>query len=707
MAARRRRRRLSRLITLVTIFILFLVGSGAAWAYWSAGSTPGGGGASVATSVNQGATPTASVVGASVTVGWAASKLSNGITPVSGYTLQRYDSTGTTAQLMASCIGTITATTCTETTVPEGTWTYKVTPRFQTYWTGTASAASAALVVDTTPPSGGSVTISALTGTGPSYSRSTTLSLVLNRGTDANGFAAGARLWRATATLTSSGGANGVCGTLTAYATVGAADPSSPASVVAPDQSCVSYQYVVTDPSGNTATYTSATAKIDSTAPANPTFTTFTGSTATNTWWNGSSLFYRSNAATGSFTATATAADPASGILSYGFTSPGTNWTSSGGATSGVNTYSWSGTPGGSGASVTATNNAGGQSGSTAFTLVPDNAAPTGASVTPPTGPSSRTASSVAFTTGTDAGSGIGTRLLQRASVAHGNNACPTSGYSAFTTIFTNPASSPVADTVVLGNCYKYQYVVSDNVGNTVTVSNGSTLRVGTSYTSTITGTGSLSNYWRLGDTTVTLTDGRGTASGTYVNSPAYGQTGALAPDDPNTAVLFSGSQWASTSSVSLLASFSAELWFKSTSTAPAGLTGGACAWDLVPSMLRTTSFGNNKFAFGISLCNGKVAAGATDSKSTVSIGSTAVSDDNWHHVVFTRDATGPVALYLDGTLAGSSGGPTTNNPNNSSFYIAGTANGSTNFVGTLDEIAIYGAVLTLNEVQSHFYAGR
>ena len=32
---------------------------GVAWAYWNAGSVPGGNGASAATTVNQGATPTA------------------------------------------------------------------------------------------------------------------------------------------------------------------------------------------------------------------------------------------------------------------------------------------------------------------------------------------------------------------------------------------------------------------------------------------------------------------------------------------------------------------------------------------------------------------------------------------------------------------------------------------------------------------------
>ena len=73
---------------------------------------------------------------------------------------------------------------------------------------------------------------------------------------------------------------------------------------------------------------------------------------------------------------------------------------------------------------------------------------------------------SVGFTTGTDAGSGIGTRLLQRASATLTGTTCGT--YGAFATVAggTNPATSPVVDTVTAGICYKYQYVVSDNVGN-------------------------------------------------------------------------------------------------------------------------------------------------------------------------------------------------------------------------------------------------
>jgi len=55
---------------LVAVPLVLALMTGAAWAYWTAGSIPGGNGASAATSVNQGPTPTASATGAAVTVSW-------------------------------------------------------------------------------------------------------------------------------------------------------------------------------------------------------------------------------------------------------------------------------------------------------------------------------------------------------------------------------------------------------------------------------------------------------------------------------------------------------------------------------------------------------------------------------------------------------------------------------------------------------------
>lgn len=322
------------------------------------------------------------------------------------------------------------------------------------YLLGTAPAA------DLLGPSGGSVDATGLIGTGARYSNLTTLNLAFTKGTDASGVAAsGNSLLRATAPLN-----NGVCGTYGSFTQVsGGADPVSPKSDAVDDQACYRYQYVVHDIVGNTTTYASADIKVDSTVPTAP---TLAFSSFVNTYWPGSGtvVYYRSAAATGSFVATAASADPASGVVSYSFPAMGTNWTSTPGAL-GVDSYSWSGAPAAPGTkNVTATNNATGVSTGSPFTVTADDAPPSAGTLSYVNGSSGGATVSVSFTTGTDSGSGIGTRLVQRASAPLVGTTCGT--YGAFSTVVggTNPVS-PLIDGVGVG-CFKYQYVVADHVGN-------------------------------------------------------------------------------------------------------------------------------------------------------------------------------------------------------------------------------------------------
>ncbi len=355
--------------------------------------------------------------------------------------------------------GTIDEVSFYTTTMPQAT----VTNHYQL---GNAPAA------DITGPTGGSVDATGLTGTGSRYSTSTTLSIALAKGSDPSGLAtSGNTLQRATATLTTSGTTNGVCGTYGSYSQI-AADPASPYSDTVTDQACYSYRYTVLDALGNATTYTSGDIKVDATAPTTP---ALTFSAFSNSYWSGtgSSLYYRSGASTGSFTLTATSTDNASGVASYGFPSLGTNWTATPGAL-GIDTYSWSGAPAAPGTvNVTATNYAGSTSATSPFTPMADGTAPTGGSVSYVNGSTGGTTVSVTFATGTDSGSGLGTALLQRASAPLTGITCGSFGAFATVTGGTNP-TSPLVDTVTAGNCYKYQYVVSDNVGNTTTNSSAS-----------------------------------------------------------------------------------------------------------------------------------------------------------------------------------------------------------------------------------------
>lgn len=349
---------------------------------------------------------------------------------------------------------------------------------------GNNAATATTTVTDTFGPTGGSVDASGLVGTGARYSTSTALSIVLSKGSDPSGLATtGAQLRRSTATLTSGGVANGSCGSYDASVQIGADDPVSPvADTVPAGQACYRYEYVVADTLGNTTTYTSPDIKIDTTAPATP---TLAFSALTNTYWNGSTLYYRSDAISGAFTVTASSTDANSGIASYAFPTLPAGWSATPGAL-GVNTYSWSApnptAPSGA-QNATAANNATLNSAAALFTMASDITAPATGTVGYTDGYYSSASVSVSFTKGTDGGSGVNATsgLLQRASAPlQAGGTCGSYGAFATVTGGTNPAS-PFTDTgVTSGNCYQYRYLVSDNVGNQATYTSASVAKVDT-----------------------------------------------------------------------------------------------------------------------------------------------------------------------------------------------------------------------------------
>ncbi len=372
---------------------------------------------------------------------------------------------------------------------------------------------------DFTGPTDGSVDAVGLTGSGGRYSTSVTLSLALDPGTDPSGLATtGNQLLRSAGTLS-----GGTCTAFGAYSQVGADDPSTPRSDTVADGACYRYDYVVSDSLGNSSTYTSGDIKVDTVPPTAPTLG-FTG--FTNTSVTGSTLYYRPGAASGAFAVTADSSDPSSGISSYAFPGLGTGWTSTAGAL-GTTTYSWAaanpavpGSP-----VVTATNSAGRSSAGTALTVTPDSTAPATGTVTYPDRFSTSTSVSVGFTTGSDSGSGVGTRLLQRASAPLSGSTGSCGTFTAFSTVTggTNP-TSPFVETVPTGSCYKYQYVTTDNVGNTGTpATSTSVVKVGPPYAPTIAGTAGLLNWFRLGEATLS-SDSFTDASQT----PLTGHTGEL-----------------------------------------------------------------------------------------------------------------------------------------------------------------------------------
>lgn len=122
---------------------LVLGPSTVALATWAA---PGLGSAAGATAVMPtGSAPSGSDAGTSVTIRWAAATFANG-TAVAGYVVTRLNAeTGAPATVGAGCSGIVTATACTELSVPPGTWVYTDTP-VQRNWTGGVSPESVPVV---------------------------------------------------------------------------------------------------------------------------------------------------------------------------------------------------------------------------------------------------------------------------------------------------------------------------------------------------------------------------------------------------------------------------------------------------------------------------------------------------------------------------------------------------------------------------------
>ena len=384
------------LATLAAAVALTVVAA-TAWAYWSAGSEPGGNGAAAATTVNQGATPTANAVGTTVTVNWTATTLASG-TAVSGYFVKRYhSSTGVLQTILSACTGTITALSCVESSVPAGSWKYTVTPTIGTNWVGQESSQSGTVTV--TPP--------------------------------------------------------------------------------------------------------------DSTAPFNDvTLSSVTG----GAYKSGTNVYYRGSAI-GSFTLTNAVTDAGSGPASSQTAALGntpTNWSHTGSTVSTPaggpyvsNTFSWT-----AGATSSPTEAVTGRdvTGNTAVTnlsFLNDSTAPSTGTITYTNGYQPGHSVPVTFTTGTDGGSGIATRQLQRDIAPLTGGICGTwAGFSnrgpdSPTSIFTDSA-------VVAGTCYMYRYVVTDRVGNQHIATSANVSKV--DYAGAVNATTGLLSHWRLGEAAASLT---------------------------------------------------------------------------------------------------------------------------------------------------------------------------------------------------------
>lgn len=128
-----------------------LTGVPEAAALWSASTAPGSAGQSAARSMTPGQEPSVSTqpsTGNTVVVEWAPSTGS----PVEGYEVLAYDAVSEAPRAVGgTCAGLVIGTSCTDSDVPDGQWSYTVTPR-RAGWSGSESPRSTPTWVDTVAP---------------------------------------------------------------------------------------------------------------------------------------------------------------------------------------------------------------------------------------------------------------------------------------------------------------------------------------------------------------------------------------------------------------------------------------------------------------------------------------------------------------------------------------------------------------------------
>ncbi len=501
------RRCLPRLLLLAA---LVLCDAGGALAYFAATGT--GTAQATAGSILGPSGVTASQTGTNIVVSWAAATLSSGAA-VQGYTVTRSD--GST---VCGAPALLTTLSCTDSSVPAGTYTYTVEAVYNSW---SASATSGSITVLTAP------TISAKP---PSASASSTASFSFSGG---GGGGYQCQL---------DGGAYAACASPAAYS--GLADGSHTFNVRAAQGS-------------STGPASGYTWTVDTTAPTQ--VVTLAGG-ASGAYLSGTRLYYKGNAG-GSFKLLDTVSDGGSGPASATFPGLATaGWThaaetvatpSGGPYTS--STFSWTANPSvPAGYSVTGADAAGNTT-STALTFASDTTAPSGAALTvngtaaTAAGSTSTATNSTSFTIANrtdyaDGGSGLKSSLLTVQSESLSGSTCGAAGSGGPFTTLTAITGTTQPSGIQAGFCYLYTLTGTDNVGNVASIStsvvdNALSFAVTTQPTSLTAGVPTAA-------TAVVLTAIKNGATDTTYSGAALSWGGANDSPDGSTPTLPTGPTW-------------------------------------------------------------------------------------------------------------------------------------------------------------------
>ncbi|MDN3444170.1 PKD domain-containing protein [Microbacterium sp. APC 3901] len=255
------------------------------------------------------------------------------------------------------------------------------------------------------------------------------------------------------------------------------------------------------------------------------------------------------------------------------------------------------------------------------------------------------------------------------------------------------------------GSTHTYRVRAEDAKGNVA----WSTIVTATAGTSGTLGASSYSqavladrpvHYWPLNDAGSSSSDWAGSNNLAVRSGVTRGVDGALATSTiPASRFNGTTSGYASTeTAVTGPQSFSAEAWFKTTTTA-----GG-----------RILGFGNRSSGTSTSSdraiymdASGRLNFGIYPAERRVLTSANSYNDGGWHHVVATMDPIAGMTFYVDGLRVGQRTDSYSAQLYSGFWRVGGDATwtGAQYFSGTIDEVAIYGAPLTAAQVSRHFTA--
>nr|WP_244542595.1 LamG domain-containing protein [Actinomyces glycerinitolerans] len=269
-----------------------------------------------------------------------------------------------------------------------------------------------------------------------------------------------------------------------------------------------------------------------------------------------------------------------------------------------------------------------------------------------------------------------------------------------------------VTDSVDPGSTHQYVVRVTDPYGAatrsdwvTVTAASGDGVAL---YGQQVTLDGA-TNYWPLDEDTrsTTAADIIGGTDLTYRGSRYT--TGVQGVWDGGAAASFSSTSrfrsWAAQTAASAAPStFSVEAWFRTSSS-----SGG----EIVGFSSRNDRDGQNKDRMIYLSNNGTISYMLYPGSTRVVSSAAGYNDNAWHHVVATTDGASGTVLYVDGEAVAADAAMTSGQSYNGYWRIGGDTNsglpnaGSSGYLaGAIDEVAVYGKVLSAQQVASHHTLG-